>query len=101
MIGVAVDDGCSHIFVFIDSDEVVIKNNPEVFMSSSVHQRTKESPGGDIGNPIVVASNIIAANMMFTLVVATSRGVHVGVEQPGSSMFFTGSPYHAASSFSG
>ena len=55
-----------------------------VWMSSSRHKRTPTAP---FGNPkYTKKANILVLRAMFLAIVATLRGVYVGIEQPSSSM---------------
>ena len=56
-----------------------------VFLSSSVHKRSTCCPEGDTSNASVRMANLIVRNLAVLLRLATSRGVHWVVEQPGSS----------------
>ena len=57
-----------------------------VFMSKSVHKRTKRNPFGDLGREVVQKANCIVRNVTFLLAVAHYRNIYFLLEQPGSSL---------------
>eukprot|EP00973_Karenia_brevis_P096390 12431535-Karenia_brevis.AAC.1 len=59
-----------------------------IFLSSSIHKRTKIHPEGDTSVACVRKANVIAENYTVLLVITTTRGVKHLLEQPGSSRFF-------------
>ncbi len=62
------------------------------FMSSSVHKRTAENPGGDSTHRGVRMSNLLVSNLVVLLRHAHARGVHWVVEQPMTSRMWSFSP---------
>ena len=63
-----------------------------VWMSSSVHMRSKEAPLGDMSKPSVVRSNCIFERVVLLIYLALARRVWFFLEQPRSSVI----PYMAA-----
>ena len=66
--------------------------NGFIFMSSSVHKRSKEAPLGDMSRPSVVRSNCIFHRTVLLMYLALARRVYFFLEQPRSSVI----PYMAA-----
>ncbi len=62
------------------------------FMSSSVHRRTSDCPGGDTTNWKVRMSNAVVDNLVALLCVACDRGVYWVVEQPATSRMWDWPP---------
>jgi len=59
-----------------------------VWISSSIHKRTKENCEGDETNPKVRQANLIVYNVLVLSVVAVCRQCEVFMEQPSSSRMF-------------
>ncbi len=64
-------------------------------MSSSVHQRSVESPEGDTANAKVRMSNLLVDNLVVLLRWAHCRGVHWLIEQPATSRMWSFPPMAA------
>lgn len=57
-----------------------------IWLSKSVHQRTKSRPSGKLSHPKVRLNNIIVDNTVVLLAVALCRQVFVVIEQPETSL---------------
>ena len=59
-----------------------------IFLSSSMHQRSKARPLGDTCNAKVRLSNLIVSNMCQLMMQMLARSVKIVVEQPSNSVMF-------------